>query len=92
VIIHQPKGRYAEQTQRIKREVLTWASLHHPNILPLIGLADDGDKFIRYGALISPVRNIFISISRLISLSGVPTETQRNTSEKKEARSAQMIE
>ena len=39
----------------MKRERRIWATLDHPNILPLYGFTDDEELFQPFGALISPV-------------------------------------
>jgi len=41
--------------QKLNRERRTWGALHHPNILPLYGFAEDEEMFQPFGALISPV-------------------------------------
>ncbi|KIM22653.1 hypothetical protein M408DRAFT_282468 [Serendipita vermifera MAFF 305830] len=40
--------------RKARRERLVWASLNHPNILPLYGYAEDDERFGQFGALISP--------------------------------------
>ncbi|PVG01327.1 kinase-like protein [Serendipita vermifera] len=40
--------------QKIQREGVVWAGLQHPNILPLLGFAEDEDLFQPFGAFISP--------------------------------------
>ncbi|PVF94191.1 hypothetical protein CPB86DRAFT_54194 [Serendipita vermifera] len=39
--------------RKIMREGLIWSKLDHPNILPLLGFADD-DSFQPFGAFVSP--------------------------------------
>lgn len=39
--------------RKIRREAIIWLKLDHPNVLPLLGFADDED-FQPFGAFISP--------------------------------------
>ncbi|PVF94196.1 kinase-like protein [Serendipita vermifera] len=40
--------------RKIRREGFIWSKLDHPNILPLLGFADDDKGFQHFGAFISP--------------------------------------
>ncbi|KIM30235.1 hypothetical protein M408DRAFT_328291 [Serendipita vermifera MAFF 305830] len=40
--------------RKLRRERTVWARLHHPNVLPLYGFANDHELFLPFGAFISP--------------------------------------
>ncbi|KIM30203.1 hypothetical protein M408DRAFT_328275, partial [Serendipita vermifera MAFF 305830] len=42
--------------RKVERERRTWGGLRHPNILPLLGFAQDDELFQPFGAFISPFR------------------------------------
>jgi hypothetical protein len=83
---------YFEVSQVFKREAAIWASLHHPNVLPLIGFVRDERLFGPFDGFQSPVRSTALSKAYLISLSGVPTEARRIILPKIGAISAQMTD
>jgi hypothetical protein len=83
---------YPEVSRVFKREAAIWASLHHPNILPLIASVRDERLFGPFDGFESPVRSTALSKAYLISLSGVPTEAQRIILRKNGAISTQMTD
>ncbi|PVF94193.1 kinase-like protein [Serendipita vermifera] len=49
-----PIGSLQSMRRKIHREGLIWSKLNHPNILPLLGFADDDKGFEPFGAFVSP--------------------------------------
>ncbi|PVF94194.1 kinase-like protein [Serendipita vermifera] len=47
-------GTLQSMRRKIRREGLIWSKLNHPNILPLLGFADDDKGFEPFGAFVSP--------------------------------------
>ncbi|PVF95372.1 kinase-like protein [Serendipita vermifera] len=53
VKVLEPIGTLRSMRRKVDRERSVWASLDHPNVLPLYGFCNDSD-FDPYGAFISP--------------------------------------
>ncbi|KAG8808702.1 hypothetical protein FRC18_004893, partial [Serendipita sp. 400] len=47
-------GQTHAMRRKVQRERTVWGELDHPNILPLIGYAEDDERFEPFGALVSP--------------------------------------
>jgi hypothetical protein len=82
--------------QKIQREGVIWATLKHPNILPLLGFAEDEallQSLNALGVFVSPASYAPLPYSHLIiSLSCAPMEVQKITWKTKGIPSIYMIE
>ncbi|PVG01330.1 kinase-like protein, partial [Serendipita vermifera] len=54
VKVLSPVGPLHSMKRKIQREGTIWATLNHPNVLPLLGFAEDENMFLPFGAFISP--------------------------------------
>ncbi|PVF94185.1 kinase-like protein [Serendipita vermifera] len=80
VKVLRPVGTLKSMKRKVMREGFIWSQLNHPNILPLLGFANDDPGFQPFGAFVSPwcpngnseeylaVRGDFMSLEERLSL------------------------